>query len=456
MGRLDLDDAADAVAFATAYGLTPDDWQAWVIEGWLGLRGGKLAASRCGLAVPRQNGKNAILEAVELFKLVVQGRRILHTAHEVKTARKAFLRLCSFFENARQFPELAKLVPASGGIRRTNGQEAIFLTNGASVEFIARSKGSGRGFTVDDLVCDEAQELSDDALAALYPTISSAPSGDPQLILTGTPPSPSMVGEVFTRFRTAGVVGKDARFCWDEWSVPGGADLDDRANWAKVNPALGIRLGLPVIVDERAAMDDVTFGRERLGMWDEDGYNSVFPAGAWAAVGVEGSSIVGGLVFGLAVSLSREMACIGAAGFNVDGAVHLEPIEHAAGVDWIVARARELTAKHGGSVVVDGHGPAGALIPELQEAGVPVSVVKVGEVCDGCASLFDAVKAGTVRHLNDPRLNAAVVGARQRPVGDRYAWGRKSSEDITPLEAVTLAFWGASNAPNYDVLDSVH
>lgn len=35
-------------------------------------------------------------------------------------------------------------------IRRTNGQEAIVLDNGGSVQFIARSRGSGRGFTVDD------------------------------------------------------------------------------------------------------------------------------------------------------------------------------------------------------------------------------------------------------------------------------------------------------------------
>ena len=108
----------------------------------------------------------------ELFGIVQLGEKFLHTAHEVKTARKAFLRLASFFENTRKWPELADLVK---DIRRTNGQEAIVLTNGGSVEFVARSKGSGRGFTVDVLVCDEAQELSDDALEALMPTTSAAP-----------------------------------------------------------------------------------------------------------------------------------------------------------------------------------------------------------------------------------------------------------------------------------------
>jgi hypothetical protein len=35
------------------------------------------------------------------------------------------------------------------------------------VEFIARSKGSGRGFTVDVLVCDEAQDLADEELGGV-------------------------------------------------------------------------------------------------------------------------------------------------------------------------------------------------------------------------------------------------------------------------------------------------
>ena len=45
----------------------------------------------------------------ELYGMVVLGERFLHTAHEVKTARKAFLRIAGFFENPRQYPELAAM-----------------------------------------------------------------------------------------------------------------------------------------------------------------------------------------------------------------------------------------------------------------------------------------------------------------------------------------------------------
>src|SRR5690606_29952691 len=122
--RAHANDADDAIFLASQYGLTPDPWQEHVLREWLARRAedDKWAHSRCGLSVPRQNGKNALLEIRELFGIVELGERFLHTAHEVKTARKAFLRLASFFDNEKKYPELAGLVKE---IRRTNGQEAI-------------------------------------------------------------------------------------------------------------------------------------------------------------------------------------------------------------------------------------------------------------------------------------------------------------------------------------------
>ena len=260
--RAKTSDADDAAFLSSAYGLTPDPWQYTVLDGWLGRRGdGRWAAATVACAVPRQNGKNGIIEIAELYFMVGLGLKVLHTAHEVKTSRKAFIRLCSFFENHRRYPELAALVRE---IRRTNGQEAIILNNGGSVEFISRSKGSGRGFTVDVLVCDEAQELSDEAIEALDPTTSAAPSGDPLKIFTGTPPSPSMNGEVWTRLRETALARTTTRLAWFEWSVVGDVNLDDYTNWSAANPALGIRLNPESLESERGQFSEAGFARERL------------------------------------------------------------------------------------------------------------------------------------------------------------------------------------------------
>ena len=270
-------DAEDAAFLASQYGLTPDPWQRTVLDGWLGTNAdGRWSSPRCALALSRQNGKNVCLEQREVYGMVVGGERFLHTAHEVKTAQKAFRRLLYFFDNPRMFP---KLHARTTLIRKANGQECITLDNGGSFELVARSRGSGRGFSVDVLVIDEAQELTEDHLAALLPTISA--SANPQTIFTGTPPGPNAEGELFTRIRNTGIAGEDPRLCWHEWSTDGAVDLDDRHAWAATNPALGIRLDLDTIADERAIMDDQTFLRERLGAWDSAGVHRVISAADW-------------------------------------------------------------------------------------------------------------------------------------------------------------------------------
>ncbi|HEY3924365.1 MAG TPA: hypothetical protein VGL75_07370 [Acidothermaceae bacterium] len=454
--RARLSEADDAVFLSAAYGLVPDDWQEDVLDGWLGLRpNGHWASPRCGLAVPRQNGKNAVLEIRELYGMVQLGEKFLHTAHEVKTARKAFTRLLHFFDNERKFPELHDLVLS---IRRTNGQEAIFLENGASVEFVARSKGSGRGFTVDVLVLDEAQDLSFDTHAALRPTISAAPLGNPQEIMTGTPPSPTMNGEVWTRMRKAGNEGKDPRLCWHEWSVvaskDGHVDYDDRANWAKANPALGRRLSYDATMDERAAMDDTTFGRERLGIWDDgpEGDQSDLDLSGWPGLEDTESTLASVAAFAVEVSIDRAWSSVAAAGPSSGDRLHLEIVEHLPGTAWIVARCVELNTAHGPAVfVVDSVGPAASLIPDLEAAGLSVYATTTDDVATATADLIDGIAQRLFVHGPQVEVDAAIAVARKRSMGDgRFTFGRaKSGGDVSPLVAITLAAWRASEQTAY-------
>jgi hypothetical protein len=64
-----------------------------------------------------------------------------------------------------------------------------------------------------------------------------------------------------------------------------------------------------------------------------------------------------------------------------------------------------------------------------------------------CGAFFDAVLEGRLTHFDQEQLNDALMGARQRPIGEAGAWGwnRKNvTVDISPLVAVTLARFGAS------------
>src|SRR5690606_5031936 len=170
----------EVLTAASVAGLDLDPRQVYVVDaGRSADASGRLISSRCGVSVPRQNGKTAMLEARALYGAVFLHEKILWTAHESKTASAAFRRLRELLGG-----RLAGRVRSFQGAL---GREAIWLEDGGSIQFIARSKSSGRGFTADLLIMDEAQELSDDALAALLPTISAAPLGNPQQILAGTP-----------------------------------------------------------------------------------------------------------------------------------------------------------------------------------------------------------------------------------------------------------------------------
>lgn len=453
-----------AANFAGDYGLTPDPWQQIVLDDWLGEKGGKWSSLTCGLSVPRQNGKNALIEIRELFGMVGRGEKILHTAHEVKTARKAFKRLQHFFgtqknDPAAKFPELNARVE---DVRNVNGQEAIYLKNGGSVEVVARSKNSARGFTVDVLIMDEAQEMGEDDLEAMMPTTSSAPTGNPQWIFTGTPPGPNANGEIFTRVRNEAIGGKSVRLSWHEWSAEPDVDLDDREVWRLVNPALiNGRLQFEVIEGERARFSEDGFARERLGVWaSASSERGVIPFDAWQGRRDDGSLAVDRFTAGIEVGPDLAHASVSIAGQRVDGDWHIDLAENRSGGAWIVGYVKQLVEANPQirGVVGDVGGPLAALLETkarsgrtryyLTGAGVEVMPLAVKELGAACTQMLAAVVAGTVHHVGATQMDTAVKVAGKRALGDTGMWvySRKSAtSDITPIQSATYALWGAQN-----------
>jgi hypothetical protein len=458
-------DHEDACFLADGYGLTPDDWQSDVLSDWMGrTRAGKWAAGVCGLSVARQNGKNACIEIRELFGMIELGEKFLHTAHQVKTARKAFKRLQHFFgedvnDPHAKFPELNALVTE---LRKTNGQEAIVLSNGASIEFVARSRGSARGYTVDVLVLDEAQELNDEQLEALKPTISAAPTRNPQTIYTGTPPNPEkgQLGLVFRRVR-ARAKAKRPRIAFTDYGVPDGPmpDVDDKAVWRQTNPATVVgRLLMSAIEDERADMSDDGFARERCGWWgdpDDSNGTGVFSPGKWAKLAADREEAPIPASLGIAADVDQVWLSLGAA--STDETPHLgsvlrvradEQLEH-----FVAEVARIQSENNYLPVAIDAKGPAGYLIEYLEEAGVTLSLGGLDDLVQASAGLHRAVEDGTVEHGDYDALNAAAAAAGWRNIGDRRVFARRFGE-ISMLEAVAWALWVTKREPTYDIEDS--
>ena len=191
-----------AIKLSGAMGIILDDWQVYVLSDWLAVGpGGKWKHIRNGLPCPRQNGKTALLESRINYGALFLGEKILYTAHDYSTVTQLFDRVQYFFgekknDESANYPELNARVTS---VRRAAGKEAIFFKNGAAIYFSTRTKSSRRGFTVDVVVVDEAQELTDTQLKAIMATASSAPLGNPQIYLYW---DATWTGNVWRCFRT--------------------------------------------------------------------------------------------------------------------------------------------------------------------------------------------------------------------------------------------------------------
>jgi phage terminase large subunit-like protein len=163
-----------------AFGLELDEWQEEVLRAGLGERSdGRWAARQVGCSTPRQNGKTMLIVARVLAGLLLfEEQLIIVSAHRQDTARETFFRLVQIIDES---PDLKNRVDF---IARSEMREFIRLKSGQEVRFKARSSGSGRGFSSDCLLLDEAQILGAAAWSAILPTMSARPN--PQVWLFGT------------------------------------------------------------------------------------------------------------------------------------------------------------------------------------------------------------------------------------------------------------------------------
>jgi hypothetical protein len=324
-------------------------------------------------------------------------------------------------------------------VRTSHGEEGIELLNGQRLRFVARSKGSGRGFTADCVILDEAYELGPEQMAAMLPTLSARPNPQIWYASSAGMDSSSQLRSV----RERGIKGGSSGLAYFEWSADPRAGADDREAWALANPALGIRISEDFIQLERDAMPDIEFKRERLGVWDDAATQAVIPLDVWDQLIDRTSQPLDPVTFAVDIAPDRSASSIGVAGRRADGMWHVEVADNRLGTAWVVDRLIEMRRWSQLPVRIDRASAAASLVPTLNEAGIEVQLIGTTEYGQACGAIFDAAMAGRLRHIDQTPLTAAVSGARKRPLLDAWAWNRKdAATDITPLVSVTLAMHG--------------
>lgn len=449
----------EAVELAASVGLVLDPWQVQAVDVILSERAdGKWAAREAALLVPRQNGKGAILEAIELAALFLFGESLItHSAHEHKTAMDAFRRVSALIMDT---PDLMRLVKPNG-IHRAHGSEGIELRSGQRLNFATRTGGAGRGLPPGWVILDEAYRLDESAVDALIPSQSA--QVNPLTIYTSSAPidgdpRSNVLRRIGKRGRSGDPTLAYIEYCADlsaDLDDPAdaerlAAELDDPAKWEKANPsfnivrAASVGIGTEAIQTERRALTPRGFARERLGVWDalDTDDDRVISAADWMTTCKPESQIDGPATFALEVAEFSKWSAFGAAAkSSLGNYVHGEVVDYRRGTEWVVERAQQLTAVHGGSIAIVKGSPAAAMISELKRAGVAVREVSTEDHARACGQFLQMIADRTFVHLDDPALTVAVRLAERRDFGDGgWVWSRKkSSVDIAPLVAVTVA-----------------
>ena len=447
-------DGPDAALLMREYGCTLDEWQERVVDSWLGRdENGKYNVTSAGLSVPRQNGKNECLVAREFYGLVVNGEKILHTAHQVRTAKKSFRRLAAMFTDKRH-PEVTDIVKQ---IRYTNGEECIELDNGGVIEFSARSRQAARGFDgIGLVVYDEAQELTDDQVEAIMATLSASATGTRQIIYTGTPPYPGCPGDVFRRRRGVCIAQAGKHDSWHEWSVDAESveqiNAADTSLWYMTNPALGIRLTEDFTAEEMRTMSADGFARERLGWWSpvvEHEIEYAIPQEIWDACSSDDLKPEGKTAYGVKFSADGSMVALcGAVIPKVGPArislIEVQPTGH--GIRWLSDWLNE-RYKKASCVVIDGRNGVDVLIEQIVSTWrMRGSVIRPSskDVIAAVSTLTNALNEQTVTWYSKQLvLRDSAITATKRPISGGWGFGGEAS---APIEACALALWGAQNS----------
>jgi hypothetical protein len=282
---------------------------------------------------------------------------------------------------------------------------------------------------------------------------------NPQTIYLSSPPLNGLSGEVLYALRERAEKG-DERLGWRDWGLDVLLDdvenmsgrerrafLDDRDKWTATLPALGRGRVTDEAIDQlRRELSDRDFARELLGCWPKQAVSQgdVIDLALWRDRADPDSMPGDALVFAIDASPGGRTAAIASSGRRDDDRLHVKVVDYHPGTGWVVKRIKELRDRwEPKKILLDPAGPAGALVADLNLAGVDVEFVTGREMAQACGALINDLTEDRIRHADTDALNDAVAQATSRPAADAWVWNKKDlTADICPLVAVTAAAHG--------------
>lgn len=413
-------------------------WQRRMIEHILAFGSdGLWVHTKFGYSVPRRNGKNEVVAIREMWGLV-NGEKILHTAHRTTTSHSAWERLCNLLDEA--------------GIKYKSikqfGLERI-VTDSGTISFRTRSSKGGLGEGFDLLVIDEAQEYTDDQESALKYVVSD--SKNPQTIFCGTPPTTVSAGTVFMKLRDNILQGKTPNGGWAEWSIDEMTeDLFDVEKWYLTNPSLGTILTDRKIRDE-IGTDIIDFNIQRLGLWIRYNQKSAISEAEWGRLKVDAVPALNSRLYvGIKYGINGKNVALAIAAKTKDDRVFVEVIDcrpARIGNGWIIDFLQKADVE---LVEVDGASGQNILAADMKEAKLkPPTLPTVKWVISANAGFEQGLESGKLCHMGQESLAQVAGNCEKRNIGSNGGFGyRAINEDMESalLDSVIYAYYACASA----------
>lgn len=431
-------------------------------------KNGEPSALTIGISKPRQNGKSYAARYYAVYMSVFEHRQVLYSAHHSTTTNKMFNALCNLFESPERYPDFANDVKKVSHVR---GYEGIYfkdwkdddgkIHDGGCIEFATRTNSGSRGGTYSVIVIDEAQELTNEQQEAMLPVISAANDVSdvekmPQQIFIGTPPGSSCHGTIFRDMHATAHSEEKGSAWWLEWSIDTKdldadiSDADKAIEYAyETNPAMGYRIAERTVLNEFENMSLDGFARERLGWWSisaEQSVNYALNHAAWAACMSDEMKPEGKTAYGVKFSADGSLVSLCGAVIDKSGMIRISLIDQkptGQGTQWLADWLND-RYKKASCVVIDGRNGVDVLIDKISDTWkAKNSVIKPGlkDVVAAVGMLAEAVNEKKLTwYSKQELLNDSAITSVKRDI--RGGWGF-GGDNSTPIEACSLALWGA-------------
>jgi len=416
-----------SVAWVMAFGYALEDWQVQLLRAVLEVfpeghpRAGQLRWMQVVISLGRQNGKSEIAAALAIWQLVAnpRGARIAGIA----TSR----------EQAGVVYERARTVIARTSLTRTfkpTGTRGISSrVPGAVYKMEASKSASLQGIPITLGLVDELHLLK----SALWTDLVNGAGGRPNCMVFGITTAGDDASELLIHLYDQGeksiASGGESRVGFFVWEAPESAiPADDETlgrYLAYANPGVASgRRDLENLITKVRTLPPAEVKRYDLNRF-VGSVNAFIPIAEWAK-GATADTWPAGVrpTFTIVRTQDWKWATITATGIRPDGKVFCDlvcsvPINGESAIRTLADVAARLN-RHNPVAFGMSWETLGDLGKELKNRGMPVRMIRAGDMLNGSSLFYTKVMQHKLVHSGNPLLAQQIPKTKQKNVGDGF------------------------------------